>query len=48
MQYTTVDFYEANRSNGALMDYPIWALDQTPSYREVRLAGLGGHRRRRR
>ena len=22
--YTTVDFYEANLSNGALMDYPIW------------------------
>ena len=22
--YTTVDFYEANFSNGALMDYPIW------------------------
>ena len=22
--YTTVDFYEANLSNGALVDYPIW------------------------
>jgi lysozyme len=22
--YTTLDFYEANLSNGALMDYPIW------------------------
>src|SRR6201997_2027325 len=22
--YTTVDFYEANLSDGALMDYPIW------------------------
>ena len=22
--YTTVDFYEANLSNGALTDYPIW------------------------
>jgi lysozyme len=22
--YTTVDFYQANLSNGALMDYPIW------------------------
>ena len=22
--YTTVDFYQANFSNGALMDYPIW------------------------
>ena len=22
--YTTLDFYEANLSNGALTDYPIW------------------------
>ena len=58
--YTTLDFYEAILSDGALADVPILgALDQTPSCREVRLARLAflavpirrpgpGHRRRRR
>ena len=35
--YTTLDFYEANLSNGALTDYPIWVRSTG------RVPGIGGN-----